>query len=239
MGILQLFLAPVYKFLSNLSGISLESSEFPWGLVCSCGDNVIETAMYKNELLYVHCAFALSLAESVFTRDFVKAANMMLKYRTFFQMLDEQQLRITESDVIFLAGLVSFHMARETREPCWIEKGTNALTVFENWSNVCEWNFKHKYWLLKAELHHTQGETDAAVRAYDESVETARKHRFIHHEAVACELAAYFFGNNRAKKRTREMIQKSYDAYIEWGAETKAKSVIRWLELQYFDGSET
>ncbi|KAL7482719.1 hypothetical protein ACHAWX_000170, partial [Stephanocyclus meneghinianus] len=86
-----------------------------------------------------------------------------------------------------------------------------------------------------AECHHLHGETDAAIEAYDNSIQSARSNRFIQHEAIACELAAHFFGNVGEKRRTRDMIQKSHDVYMEWGANAKAKSVLELLNLRYLD----
>ena len=56
-----------------------------------------------------------------------------------------------------------------------------------------------------------------------------------HKDIQEGELAAHFFGNVGEKRRTREMIQKSHDVYMEWGAKAKAKSVIELLNLRYLD----
>lgn len=118
-----------------------------------------------------------------------------------------------------------------------MEKGTNTLASFEKWSKINKWNFEHRYLLLKAELHHTKGETNAAAQAYYLSVEAAQKHQFVDQEALASELAAHFFGSIRAKEKTREMIQRSHDAYMKWGASRKAKAVINLLELDWLDAN--
>jgi hypothetical protein len=88
---------------------------------------------------------------------------------------------------------------------------------------------------LKAEYHHLHGETDAAVQAYDASIESAHKNKFLQNEAIACEMTAHFFGNIGEKRKTKEMIQKSHDVYMKWGAKAKAKSVIELLNLRYLD----
>lgn len=238
MGILQLFLAPSYQVLSALSGITCDSSELLAQFAASNNEDIIETAKAKNELLYVQVGISSLLSEAFLLRDFAKASQILLKYPTIFQMLQApQQIRVNEFDVAFNAGLVAFHMTRETGEAHWMEKGLNVLTVFEKWSTFNEWNFENRYLLLKAELHHTKGETNAAVQAYDQAVEAAQKHCFIHQVALACELAAHYYGNIGARDKTREMIQRSHDAYMEWGAARKAKMVIKLLELKWLDGS--
>lgn len=91
MSILQLFLAPSYKTLSALSGITLDSSEVLAQLAGACNDDLIEIANAKNERLYVQSAIALSLTEAFILRDFAKASHVILKYQDFFHMLQDQQ----------------------------------------------------------------------------------------------------------------------------------------------------
>ena len=148
---------------------------------------------------------AVVLAEHVYSRDFAKASQLIIKYHDLFQMVNEKQMRITMFDVIFHTGITSFHMARETREAQWIKMGINVVAAFEKWSKKNAWNFYHSYLLLKAELHHTKGETNDAIQAYDMSmaVSTKRNGSFKHHSALAAELAAHFFGNIGAKERSR------------------------------------
>jgi len=236
-AMLQLFLAPIYKIISTLSGISLDSSELLPQLVATCSEDIVETARNKNETLYLYNAIAISLEESLSLRNFAQASQTILKYPDFFKMLENGRVRITEFMVAFNAGLVSFHTARETREAHWMEKATNVVAAFEKFSKINEWNFEHMYLLLKAELHHTKGETNEAAQAYYLSAEAAQKRRFIHHSALACELAAHYFGNVGLKEKTREMIKRSHDAYMEWGAARKAKAVINLLELKWLDGN--
>lgn len=234
MDILQLFLAPAYNLLSAISGITLDSSELLVQLAASSNDDdVIETAKAKNELVFLQSSITYALTKAFFLRDFAKASQVILKYPQFFQMLQGQQVKINEFEPLFIAGLVSFHMARETRESHWMEKGSNALGSFEKLSKINEWNFEHKYWLLKAEFHHTKGETNAAVQAYDLSAEAAQKHHFTHQLALTCELAAHYFGNIGAMERTTAMIQRSHDAYSQWGAARKATAILKLTELKW------
>lgn len=235
MSILQLFLAPTYKFLSALSGVTMDASELLTQLSAACNDDIVEAAKVKNENLFVQAAISLTIVEAFYMRDFVKASQVILNNPECFQSIHEKQMKITEFEINFHVGLISFHMARETREAHWMEKATIVLATFEKWSKMNKWNFESQYLILKAELHHTKGETNAAVQTYDLAAEAAQKHRFIHLVALACELAAHYFGNIGAKEKTREMIQKSHDAYMGWGAARKAKAVINLLELKWLE----
>jgi hypothetical protein len=225
----------MYKTISVVSGVILNETDILSQYVGGPTHDFIESAIVHNELVFVRVAVDVVLFESLITRDFTKAADLILKYSNFFDILNKRHTVALELNLYFFAGLVSFNMARETRDYNWIEKGTNALASYEHWALCNSSNYEHKYFLLKAEYHHLHGENDAAIQAYDASIESAHKNGFLQHEAIACELTAHFFGNIGEKRRTKEMIQKSHDVYMEWGARAKAKSVKDLLNLRYLD----
>ncbi len=232
MGILQLFLAPVYKFLSSLSGITFDPSTILPQLAAAPNDDVVQTAMAKKETVFCRVAIVASMCESLFLRDFAKAYKLMNQYPKIFEVLDDrQQLRIPEFEAIFIAGMLSFHWARETREPHWIQRGMNAVAAFEDWAKLCPWDCNHRYLFLKAQLHHTQGDTKQAIESYDAAIANTKKHNYSCHEGLVCEWAAHFYDSLGDNDKTKEMIQKSYDAYNKWGAAKKADAVIKLLQV--------
>lgn len=211
------FLTPTYRTLSMLSGIVLEEPEV-FTQDSASTDDIIEAAIAHNELVFVRAAVGLVLFECVILRDFTKAADVILKYPSFFEVLNNRYASAVEMNVFFLAGLTSFQLARETRETHWTEKGTNALAAYENWLLRNRPNHEHKCTirlqltagaypihsqlcffftladlLLKAECHQLKGETDAAIDAYESSILSAHENKFVHNEAIACEMAAHFF----------------------------------------------
>ena len=46
--------------------------------------------------------------------------------------------------------------------------------------------------------------------------------RFIHEEAIACELAGYFHAKQGAITKSHDLFEESYHAYMKWGAVKKA-----------------
>lgn len=79
--------------------------------------------------------------------------------------------------------------------------------------------------LLKAESYRTEKETEKAAECYEASIRSAREHRFIHEEAIACELAGYFFEDQGDKVKSRDMFQQAHNTYTKWGAVSKANSI--------------
>lgn len=230
MPVIVHFLAPTYSTLSILSGVVLEEPNILAEYANEPTEDIIVAAVAQNEPVYVRAAVSVVIFESVILRDFAKASEIILNYSQFFEVN-----AALEANLFFAAGLVSFHMARLTRESHWIEKSTKMLNAYENWSKRNPSNNEHKYLLLKAEFHQLNNETEAAISAYQASIDLAHSNQFIQHEAIACEMSAHHFGNIGEKTKTREMIQKSHDVYLEWGAKAKAKSVLELLNLRYLN----
>ena len=232
MGILQLFLAPIYKFLSTLSGITFDPSTILPQLAAAPSEDVVQTAIAKKEVVFVRAAVVVSVGESFFLRDFAKAYKTMTLYPNFFQVLDaRQQLRITEFEFIFIGGMLSFQWARERREVHWIQRGMNAVAAYEDWAKINPWDCSHRYHMLKAESQHTQGDTNGAIESFHAAIASAKKHNHSSHEALASEFAAHFYDSIGNTEKTKELIQKSHDAYMKWGAAKKAESVIKLLQV--------
>jgi hypothetical protein len=211
-----------------LSGIILDDQKILLQYANETPDDFVAAAL--DDFILVRAAVNVKMFECIMLRDFTKASEMTLNYSHFFE-----QVAPFEVNLYFMAGLVWLHMARTTRESSWIERGTKMLAAYENWSIVNRSDNEHKYLLLKAEYHQFKGETVAAIEAYQASINSAHSNQFIFHEAIACEMAAHHFGNIGEKNRTREMIRKTHDVYMEWGAKAKAKSVLELLNLRYLD----
>lgn len=81
--------------------------------------------------------------------------------------------------------------------------------------------------LLKAEWYRNTNDVEKAKEAYEASICLAKEHKFINEEALACELAGYFFEGQGESVRSKEMLQDAYDAYMKWGANAKSEMLHR------------
>ena len=69
-----------------------------------------------------------------------------------------------------------------------------------------------------------------AELAYQSSIISAREHKFIHEEALACELYGIFLANKQHTERGVEQLKLAQDKYMKWGALKKAKNVEDLIE---------
>jgi GAF domain-containing protein len=92
-------------------------------------------------------------------------------------------------------------------------------------AEACPENFEHKYLLAAAALAGVQGEETKATDLYERAIESAHENGFLHHEALASELAAKFYLTTRKKKIARVYMTDAYNGYLRWGATAKAEGL--------------
>jgi hypothetical protein len=74
--------------------------------------------------------------------------------------------------------------------------------------------------------HYAFGEMDCAAAKYKLAIESSKKHRFVHEEAVACEQAAAFHEEVGNKDLADELMRRALKCYQTWGAEKKVDSLL-------------
>eukprot|EP00985_Skeletonema_marinoi_P004859 scaffold2110_cov96-Skeletonema_marinoi.AAC.2 len=67
---------------------------------------------------------------------------------------------------------------------------------------------------------------------YDKAISSAKDHKFVHEEALACELAAYFYLEMGEINNAAEYCLLAHERYQTWGAIGKCTSLFK-----FFDGT--
>lgn len=97
------------------------------------------------------------------------------------------------------------------------------------WAGHCPVNFDNRYLLVSAEIARCNGRDTEAMRGYDAALASARAGGFVHHEALAAELAAAFYRQRGFDKIALAYARDALSACGRWGAYGK----MRELERQY------
>ncbi|MEJ2592079.1 MAG: AAA family ATPase [Candidatus Thiodiazotropha sp.] len=97
------------------------------------------------------------------------------------------------------------------------------------WADNCPENFSNRLSLVSAELARIEGRDMEAMRFYDEAVQSARDNGFVHHAALACEVAARFYQVRGFDRIADAYLHDARAGYERWGALGK----IRQLERHY------
>lgn len=89
------------------------------------------------------------------------------------------------------------------------------------WQNHCADNFKHRHLLMSAEYSRIQGNDLEAMDLYDKAIDEAGKNGYLHHEALANELAGKFYLSKNRKRAARGYLIEARYLYSRWGAKRK------------------
>lgn len=92
------------------------------------------------------------------------------------------------------------------------------------WSESNPDNFLGLYKLVAAEIARIEGRSDDAAALYETAIESCRKGKFLHHEAICSEVAARFFQGRDAEK-ARTLLRNARTHYGSWGADAKVQQL--------------
>jgi PAS domain S-box-containing protein len=89
----------------------------------------------------------------------------------------------------------------------------------------CPENFENRAALVGAEIARIEGRELDAERLYEQAIRSARANGFVHHEALAHELAARFYAARGFEKIARTYLREARDGYLRWGADGKVRQL--------------
>src|SRR5262249_57710697 len=87
------------------------------------------------------------------------------------------------------------------------------LRELELWARHCPENFENRAALAAAELARIEGRDGDATQRYEQSVRSARENGFVHHEALALELAARFYAARGFDRIAKAYLRDARDGY--------------------------
>jgi signal transduction histidine kinase len=97
------------------------------------------------------------------------------------------------------------------------------------WAENCPENFENRAALVAGEIARIEGRELEAERFYEEAIGSARKHGFLHNEAIAHELAGRFYAARGFETIAATYLRNARTCYVRWGADGK----VRQLDQRY------
>jgi PAS domain S-box-containing protein len=111
------------------------------------------------------------------------------------------------------------------------EKHVNALAghyrQLRIWEANCPENFESRASLVGAEIARIEGRPLEAVGLYERAIASARANGFVHHEALAYELAAHFYAARGLDEFANLYLGNARREYLRWGADGKVRQLDR------------
>jgi predicted ATPase/signal transduction histidine kinase len=196
----------------DMSGGSHDEAAFERGLETNPGMPLV-TCWYWIRKLTVRCLArdldrALHAANAARALIWASASNLDVEEHHFYAALVH-------------AGLCS-DSASEHRQPL-----AEYQQQIEVWAAHNPSNFDAKALLLAAETARIESRYLDAQELYEAAVRRAEERGQTHIEAIASELAAYFYEQRGQRIVTEAFMRRAHMAYSAWGAEAKVRALER------------
>ena len=85
-------------------------------------------------------------------------------------------------------------------------------------------------YLLQAEEQFCSRNFERTETLYDAAILSSKMHKFVNEEALANELAGYFYLETGRRNRSVHYFSQAFEKYNEWGAVAKASSLTQYLD---------
>ncbi len=152
-------------------------------------------------------------------------------YRLYKEVAESGQIFPTVEvvSVTLYSGLLAAAMLREGGDDSvWRPVATDSIATMKDFADKdSEWNFRHRYDLMRAELAAVDGDHEVAITAYQASIDNAKKHAFINDQALATERMGLFFLNKGNLTEASNYLKQASELYETWGSIRKADHVLR------------
>jgi len=190
-------------------------------------DLIIMKFLEQKELALSEGTVVCQLMHSFIFKDLDKAEKLVRQHFEFFKHHGTGMVHFVNIYHYFYSGLIAFNCYRKTQDQFWMDIGAQSVSKFEKWTNECEWNFQNKLLLLQAEQHFSAGNIAEAGFTYNSAISSSRDHRFVHEEAIAIELASYYYSYRGKADSSKSLMHRAIGCYASWGAHEKAEALRR------------
>merc|ERR1712085_212717 len=218
---------PLYNPLCALEGREDDDEDFPFFLdkvQFANNEDILNAALKMEQLACTHTILSYETARAFVSRDMDDALRFTNLYFTHF-LTNDKGLSYTSIYNVFYEALINFHFMRLKGEDRYMVRAEAALQRMKEWVGHSDWNFANKLLLVEAEWHYTKKDLKRAAVCYEAAAVAARNHKFIHEEAIACELAGIFFVGTGNRPRANSFYLRSVECFNKWGAFAVAKRV--------------
>ncbi|WP_009630645.1 diguanylate cyclase domain-containing protein [Synechocystis sp. PCC 7509] len=120
-----------------------------------------------------------------------------------------------------LAKLAIYDRLGKLSQQSLLKQVTITQKKLEKWAHYSPTNYLHKFYLVTAEIYRVQGQNDLAIEYYDRAVDQAKINNYINEEALAQELTAKFYLQQKKEAIAKAYMREAVYYYTIWGATAK------------------
>lgn len=166
-----------------------------------------------------------------FAGDFMSAVDASLHAEpllwTSAAMFESAEYRLYSA----LVHAAAWDHATPEQRPRHLDAVLDHYRQLQEWAEINPETFEDRAALVGAEVARIEGRLLNAQELYDKAIREARKYGFVHHQAIANEIAGRFYANRSYAEIAATYLRAARVCYLRWGADGK----VRQLERLYPD----
>jgi len=200
---------------------SLRGLEPDWASFEQAGMESFEAAFAANPDREIAAGFYYTrkTAAKLFEQDFAAALAAAEHARRVTRTVTSHFER---AEFVFYGALAHACVGRRDEASCHRKQ-------LAAWAVYSAETFDDRLALVDAELARLDGDFAGAAAAYETAIEVAHRRDFVHHEALACELAARMYDERRLGTLAVALRRRARGCYLRWGAD----GCVRRLDERY------
>lgn len=110
---------------------------------------------------------------------------------------------------------------------------TEHYRQLELWASYCQANFENRTAMVAAEIARIEGRVLDAEQLYEQAIRSARASGFVHHEALANEVAGRFYEARGLDTAASAYLREARSCYLRWGADGKVRQLEQcWPQIR-------
>lgn len=160
-----------------------------------------------------------------FARDYAAAAEAAFKgqhlYWTSAGMFETAEFCLFAA----LAHAGAWDYASLNEKPKHFEAAAKQHAQLEEWAQNSLPTFECRAAVVGAEIARIEGRILDAQELYEKAIRSAHVHGFVHIEAIANELAAFFYAARGYEKIATTYAKEARHCYLRWGADGKVRQL--------------
>lgn len=127
----------------------------------------------------------------------------------------------------FYSSLIMIELARQKKGSVktLLNKVASYQKKMRKWGDTAPENYRHRFYLVEAELERLKDTGEAAETYYNRAIEIAQEQGYLHELAIAYELFSRYWEDKKQQDIANFYLKKAERAYMQWGGYRKCKKL--------------
>ncbi|MHB9147863.1 MAG: hybrid sensor histidine kinase/response regulator, partial [Candidatus Amoebophilus sp.] len=209
----------VQRVIANLRGETQDEWNF---VIDGVNETKFEADCQQTNSLYVLCLYQIQKSLVFYLYGhFEEALSILTLAKENLAFIPGHYAKSIFNWYDSLTHLALYPTASLEDQQAYLQQVIQNQQQMQRWQASCPENFAHKYLLVEAELARIKGDYAQAELHYDQAIELADRHGFIHEWALAAELATKYWLARGKILYAQGHLNTAFNGYKQWGAKRK------------------